>query len=172
MRTAGSGRTRYPPVFARAQPPSGIKPRGYTPHRSRGVARRKGRWRPFPRSELSRPGNCRRRPSDASDIAARRGCTTRRTGRPPRRPRPSAPSLARAPQPAPPQGARTGTSSPVAPATPLGPMIHRRAKVEGAFRRGNRAHARHDAAAARCRVPSSLKAPGMAAEGCAPAACR
>ena len=60
--------------------------------------------------------------SDGSDGAERRGCTTRRTGRPPRRPRPSAPSLARAPQPAPPQGARTGTSSPVAPAATLGPV--------------------------------------------------
>ena len=57
-----------------------------------------------------------------SDGAERRGCTTRRTGRPPRRPRPSAPSLSRAPQPAPPQGARTGTSSPVAPAATLGPV--------------------------------------------------
>ena len=61
-------------------------------------------------------------PPTRSDGAERRGCTTRRTGRPPRRPRPSAPSLARAPQPAPPQGARTGTSSPVAPAATLGPV--------------------------------------------------
>ena len=69
-----------------------------------------------------RSGNCHRPSSARLRAAARRGCTTRRTGRPPRRPRPSAPSLARAPQPAPPQGARTGTSSPVAPAATLGPV--------------------------------------------------
>ena len=69
-----------------------------------------------------RPGICRQGTAAGLRAAARRGCTTRRTGRPPRRPRPSAPSLARAPQPAPPQGARTGTSSPVAPAATLGPV--------------------------------------------------
>ena len=73
-------------------------------------------------NQHGRSGNCHRPSSARLRAAARRGCTTRRTGRPPRRPRPSAPSLARAPQPAPPQGARTGTSSPVAPAATLGPV--------------------------------------------------